>query len=136
MVSVLDDDGAPVTVKDTLVAPPESRIGPLSEAERAEVIDRSPMRGRYDEPIDRESAYEMLAKRAERAAQAQAEQAKAEQAAKQAAQREREAAKSKPTARRSRRQGVGEAFMKSAVRSIGRSIGGKLVRGILGSLLK
>ena len=134
LVSVLDDDGAPVSVKDTLVAPPESRIGPLSEVERAQIMERSPMRGRYEEPIDRESAYEVLAKRAEKAARAEAEQAEAEQAAKEAAARERAAAKSKPRA--SRRQGVGEAFLKSAVRSIGTSIGSKLVRGILGSLLK
>ena len=76
----------------------------------------------------------MLAKRAEKAARAEAEQAEAEQEAKEAAARDRAAAKSKPRA--SRRQGVGEACLKSAVRSIGTSIGSKLVRGILGSLLK
>jgi DNA helicase HerA-like ATPase len=138
LVSVLDVDGAPVSVKDTLIAPPESRIGPLSEAERAEVLERSPMRGRYETAIDRESAYEVLAQRAERAAK-RAERAvktEAELAAREEAQSHDAQSQPKPKARRSRRQGVGEAFLKSAVRSIGRSIGTKLVRGLLGSLLK
>ena len=131
LVSVLDADGAPVSVKDTLIAPPESRIGPLSPEERADVLGRSPLGGKYDTAVDRESAYEVLAERAELAAKAEAA---AEQAEREAAE-QRKAEKS-ATPRRSRRQSVGEAFMKSAVRSIGRSIGTKLVRGILGSLLK
>src|SRR3546814_11565707 len=43
-----------------LVAPPQSRIGPLTEAERAGLIAGSPLQGRYEKPIDRESAYEVL----------------------------------------------------------------------------
>jgi len=131
LVSVLDADGAPVSVKDTLIAPPESRIGPLTAAERAEMLDRSPLAGRYDTPVDRESAYEMLAQRAELAARA-----KADAAAREQSQREASASGRRPGARRSNRQSIGEAFMKSAVRSIGRSIGSRLMRGILGSLLK
>jgi hypothetical protein len=46
-----------------LVAPPQSRIGPLSEAERAALVASSPLQGRYDKPIDRESAYEVLMSR-------------------------------------------------------------------------
>jgi hypothetical protein len=47
-------------VQRVLVAPPQSRIGPLSETERAMLIASSPLQGRYDKPIDRESAYEVL----------------------------------------------------------------------------
>jgi DNA helicase HerA-like ATPase len=52
-------------VQRVLVAPPQSRIGPLSEAERAALIASSPLQGRYDKPIDRESAYEVLMARKE-----------------------------------------------------------------------
>ena len=47
-------------VQRVLIAPPQSRIGPLSDAERAGLIATSPLQGRYDKPIDRESAYEVL----------------------------------------------------------------------------
>jgi uncharacterized protein len=62
LVSVLDDSGTPSVVQRTLIAPPESRIGPISDSERAEQMDRSPYRGVYDTSVDRESAYELLKK--------------------------------------------------------------------------
>lgn len=137
LVSVLDDDGAPSSVKDTLIAPPESRIGPLSEAERQEVLARSPLGGKYDAAVDRESAYEVLAERAQQAAEEAQAAAAAEQAEAQAHQQRKAAERSAPRrARRSNRQSVGEAFLKSAARSVGRSIGSRLIRGLLGSLLK
>lgn len=138
LVSPLNDEGAPCSVVDTLIAPPESRIGPLSDAERSAVMQRSPLKTKYETAIDRNSAYEELAKRAAKAAESQqaqeiiaAREKATEKARKQA---EKEARAKRP--RRSNRQGVGEAFLKSTMRSIGRSIGTKLVRGILGSLLK
>jgi hypothetical protein len=60
LVGTLQDKGTPEMVQRVLVAPPQSRIGPLSEAERAALIASSPLQGRYDKPIDRESAYEVL----------------------------------------------------------------------------
>ena len=138
LVSVLDDDGAPTSVKDSLIAPPESRIGPLTEAERKDVLARSPLDGKYDDPVDRESAYEVLAERAQRAAEEAQEAAALEEAQRQrdAAQRSTSSRSSRSSPRRSNRQSVGEAFLKSAARSVGRSIGSKLIRGLLGSLLK
>jgi DNA helicase HerA-like ATPase len=59
-VGTLEEKGTPEMVQRVLVAPPQSRIGPLSEAERAALIASSPLQGRYDKPIDRESAYEVL----------------------------------------------------------------------------
>ncbi|TDV70036.1 uncharacterized protein DUF853 [Pseudomonas sp. LP_7_YM] len=56
----LQDRGTPEKVQRVLVAPPQSRIGPLSESERAALIAQSPLAGRYDKPVDRESSYEML----------------------------------------------------------------------------
>jgi DNA helicase HerA-like ATPase len=64
LVSTLDAKGAPTPVARTLIRPPESRIGPLEESERQELMNRSPVAGRYDERVDRESAHEKLAERA------------------------------------------------------------------------
>ncbi|WP_375460234.1 helicase HerA-like domain-containing protein [uncultured Enterovirga sp.] len=63
LVSMLEPGGVPSVVERTLIAPPTARVGPLTEAERREVVAASPLRGKYDETLDRESAYEMLAKR-------------------------------------------------------------------------
>jgi len=137
-VSPLNEDGAPCSVQRSVVVPPESRIGPLTPEEREVVLKRSPLKGKYNTTIDRESAYEKLAERAEKAVAS-------EKAAKVMAEQEKQAAKAQKKAekqqranrpRKSNRQSVGEAFLKSTMRSIGRSIGTKLVRGILGSLLK
>jgi len=135
LVSCLDERGAPTIVATTLIRPPESRIGAATAQERNTLRERSPMNGRYEKKLDRRSAYEMLQERAARALQ-DAEQKRLQ------AEREKDAVKArKKTARqrkprRSSRQSVGEAMMKSAARSIGRTLGTKLMRGILGSLLK
>ncbi|MCJ2007455.1 helicase HerA-like domain-containing protein [Methylobacterium sp. J-092] len=63
LVSFLEPKGTPSVVERALIAPPQGRVGPLTPAERADLIARSPLRGKYDAAIDSESAYEMLAKR-------------------------------------------------------------------------
>ncbi|HUF87745.1 MAG TPA: helicase HerA-like domain-containing protein [Thermohalobaculum sp.] len=126
LTSLLDAKGVPGEVQRTLIRPPSSRIGPATEAERAEVMRRSPVAGLYDKEIDRESAHEILTRRAAELAAQRHEVETREAAEKQAA---REAG-----GRRSGRQGVGEAFTKSIVRSIGSRLGRELIRGILGSL--
>jgi len=135
LVSVLDLKGSPTPVERVLVCPPESRIGPLTEEERKEHITRSPMRGRYDQPVDRESAYELLQKRAQETQAAAAKAAQEAQAQKEAEKAEKEASRSTGRSRES----AGEAFVKSVARSVGsqvgRQLGTKMVRGILGSLL-
>ena len=68
LVSVLNDDGSPTPVERILICPPESQIGPVNKDQRKELISRSPLNGRYEQEIDRESAYELLKKRAEKAA--------------------------------------------------------------------
>ena len=129
LVSTLDESGTPTPVEKVLIRPPESRIGPMTDEERAEHLARSPLKGRYDEMIDRESAYEMLKAQAEAAAR-QAEEA--EQAVSSREER--------PKSRRSGGQSVGEALLKSLARSVGTQLGSYLgrqvVRGILGSLFK
>ena len=119
LASVLDEKGSPTPVARILVRPPESRIGPLTDGERTEHLARSPLKGRYDQAVDRESAYELLKQRGEQAAAA-AEQQKA----------------SAPPAKRGREpESVVEAMAKSAARAIGSQIGRQIVRGVLGSLL-
>ncbi len=72
LISMLEGKGTPSMVERTFIKPPFARVGPLTPAERAALIAKSPMKGAYDEMIDNESAYEMLQKRVE-ASQAEAE---------------------------------------------------------------
>jgi len=135
LVSMLANKGVPQPVDQTLIAPPGCRMGVISEEERAAVLQRSPVGPKYDTPIDRDSAHEMLARRAEQAAQAAEDQAQADQAAKAEAEARKAAARASKPKRRSGRQSAGEAFLKSTMRSIGTTIGRELSRGLLGSLL-
>jgi len=142
LISTLDRKGVPSVVQRALVAPPRSRIGPLNDAERAAVVAQSPVKGDYDEPVDRDSAYELLQQRA-------ATQEAAVEEAKRQAEAEAEEGGSildsifgtgggTKSGSRSR-QSTGEAFAKSVARSVGSSIGStigrQIVRGVLGSLL-
>lgn len=127
LVSVLDAKGRPGIVERTTMRPPQSQIGPLSAEAHEKIMGRSPLKGRYDEVLDRESAFERL-------------QARARTLAEQAEAASREKAKAKEGGSfdwltgSSRRQGVGEALVKSTVRTIGNQIGRQIIRGILGSL--
>jgi DNA helicase HerA-like ATPase len=69
LVSMLENKGEPSIVQRTLIRPPEGRIGPVTADERLSVIEYSPVYGRYEEAVDRESAHEILAKRANKAAE-------------------------------------------------------------------
>jgi uncharacterized protein len=64
LVSFLDSKGVPEPVERCFIAPPRGRIGPATDAERASVIKASPLVGKYEHTIDRESAYEVLTGRA------------------------------------------------------------------------
>jgi len=116
LISCLDEEGKPSIVEKVLVAPPESQIGPIKEAERQAIFSRSPIKGVYDKAVDRESAFELLAKRREE-------------------EGDDEDGGSKSKGGR-KRQSVGEAFFKSIARSIGSQVGRQIVRGILGSIGK
>jgi hypothetical protein len=126
LVSTLQAKGVPGIVDRTLIRPPTSRIGSISDQERAEARSRSPVGSRYDETLDRESAAEILQKRAEKAA---VEAEKAESATK-------DASKTKPAARRSTRQSPTEAAVKSFLRSMSTTLGREIMRGILGVIKK
>lgn len=143
LVSVLDEKGAPTIVARTKIRPPASRLGPATDTERAAVMAASPVRGLYEQVLNRESAAEILANRhsaadqAEVQAKAQAEadkaaaiQAKADQKAAEA-RAAREAAK---PARRSTRETPVEALTKSVLRTAGSTLTRELMRGLLGGL--
>ena len=126
LVSTLESKGAPSMVDRTLIRPPCSRLGPITPQERADVMRYSDLGGVYDEMIDRESAYEVLARRAEKAGADDARAGKATRAGR---------APAKPkAARRSNRQSVGEAAIKSAARTFSTMITREIVRGVLGGL--
>ena len=123
LVSTLDGKGIPGRVERVLICPPASRLGPATRAERGAVMGASLFRERYDQPVDRRSAYEMLNERAAKAAQ--------QEAVAEAGKPVR-----KTSGRRSNRQGVVETMLKSIVRSFGSSLGRQISRGVLGSILK
>ncbi len=133
LVSCLLKKGVPSIVQRTLIRPPQSRLGVLTERERNKIVKVSPVSGIYDQLEDRESAFEKLQKRAEDRALAEESERKREDEEKirKAGSRKRERV-SKP--RRSNRQSVAEAAIKSVTRSVASSLGRALVRGILGSI--
>jgi hypothetical protein len=133
-------------VQRTLIRPPASRLGAITPQERAEVMNQSPVSGQYDKSVDRESAFEMLQKRTEKATRAQQESEREEADASAGSGwtipgfgDERPTSRSGRGARAPRassRQTVTEAAIKSVVRSVGTSVGRAIVRGILGSLTR
>jgi DNA helicase HerA-like ATPase len=130
LVSMLEAKGTPAIVERSLIRPPVSRIGPASAEERTKAVAASPVAGRYDQTIDRESAYEVLTKRAaEEQARAQADEARA-------AQQKSTSVRVSGSSRGRQRQGAVEAMLTSAARSIGTQIGRQIVRGLLGSMMK
>lgn len=120
LVGTLQDKGTPAMVQRVLIAPPQSRIGPLTTAERSALVNASPLAGRYDKPIDRESAYEMLDARKRDPEPAQVPKAGEDSFADKATDFLQSAA--------------GQAI-KSAVRQAANQFGRQLVRGLMGSLL-
>jgi hypothetical protein len=121
LVSTLQDKGVPGIVERTLIRPPTSRIGPITDAERAAVRSRSAVGARYDQPLDRESAAEVLRRRAQRPA---------------AESREAEQRENRPARRTGSRQTPTEAAVKSFLRSVSTTLGREIMRGILGAIRK
>lgn len=127
LVSTLDPKGAPGVVQRTLIRPPSSRLGPATDAEREAEMKNSPVAAQYDEPIDRESAYEILEKREAEAAKAAEKLAKEDEKAKKAA------AKKKSRRSSSRRMTTRERAINQATRTATRKVMDYVLRGILGS---
>jgi len=122
LVSTLDAKGMPGIVQRAFMLPPTSQIGPISPEICQQLIKSSPVFGKYEQAVDRESAYEKLQSRT-----AQAAAAASVRASQPAAATSRKAAKPEPTAF--------DQVLKIANSSAGRQIERELVRGLMGSLL-
>ena len=152
LVSLLQEDGSPGIVQRTLIAPPRSRLGPVDAKERAIIQSISPVAGKYDEAIDRESAEEILAARGDAAAAAaQADKAKLEadkaaavQAKVEAKQREaqlkeqarQDAVAAREAAKPSAMGQAVESAARSAASSVGRQVANELGKAVFGSSRK
>jgi DNA helicase HerA-like ATPase len=136
LVSALADKGVPMPVERTLMAPPRCRMGAITPDERTAVRGRSPVGAKYDTPVNRESAYELLTKRAAPTEAAPAPSPRT--------------APASTTASGSgglgdqvgeilwgtkRRQGMVEAMAKQAARTVGSEVGRQILRGVLGGIL-
>ncbi len=146
VTSLLIKKGMPGVAERTLIRPPSSQLGPLSKIERKAVMMASPVAGKYDTTLDRDSAFEMLAERAAKAAK-EAEEAEAREEEMEAREREYQTGRrysgtrvgrstTKRKTRSRRGDSVGTAFAKSMMRSIGTKAGTAIVRGVMGSLFK
>ncbi|WP_417525729.1 helicase HerA-like domain-containing protein [Marinovum sp.] len=143
VTSMLQKKGVPGMAERTLIRPPSSQLGPLAAGVRAQVMAGSPVAGKYDALQDRHSAYEILAKRAEEAAQA-AEEAERREEAAEVAEREYRAGRrysgtrvTRSTSRRRSTGGsIGEAMTQAVIKELKGTTGRRIVRGILGGLFK
>jgi DNA helicase HerA-like ATPase len=145
VTSTLEKKGVPGVVARTLIRPPSSQLGPISDAERKNVMTMSEMATKYNTPKDRVSAYEILQKRAEAAA---AEAARLEEQEEELSVAEREYASARrysgtrvgrSTSRRvrsSREKSFGEQMTKMVVKELTGTTGRRIVRGLLGGLFK
>ncbi len=122
----LEAKGTPAMVQRVAIAPPQSRVGPLDDTERANLVSRSPLLGYYEKAFDRISAYEMLAERAKKPGQNAPEVP---------------VVQSKKTAANSANGGVADVLggiagqvYKSTLRQAVNQISRQIVRGLLGSL--
>jgi DNA helicase HerA-like ATPase len=155
LISFLDEKGRPNVVERAFVLPPPSQIGPIDASERAALMKQSVVAGVYEKSVDRESAYEKLKGRVDsKMADAQAPQGGSAAGEGWGRSGPNAPAPSSPssggfgdvlgsvfggrasTGRGRRNDTLGEAMMKSAVRTIGSTVGREIIRGVLGSILK
>ncbi len=134
LVSTLQDKGVPSPVQKTLIAPPRCRMGAITDAERAQVRAGSPVGSRYDTAINRESAAERLAARAQKVVeQPGAAPARTREQDEQQEGGFSQSVKDAIFGTR-RRQGMIETMAKQTTRTVGTRLGNQIVRGILGGI--
>jgi DNA helicase HerA-like ATPase len=153
LVSFLDETGTPGIVERATVYPPASQIGPITAAQRQQLMANSPVTGVYEKAMDRESAYERLTQKAQQSptpAQMQQRDTVHQQAQTSVQQGApasgggfaggaggllNQAMGALFTSGNSRRMSPGQAMVNSAARAIGSQVGRDLIRGALGTLL-
>ena len=143
VTSMLERKGVPGMVERTLIRPPSSQLGPLDAGTRRQIIQASPIAGKYEAVIDRDSAFERLSERAKAAAEqaqkAQDEEDRLEERERALARERRyDDGRRKTTTRRRRtsNDSFGEAVAKVVLKELKGTTGRRIVRGILGSLFK
>ena len=134
LVSTLQEGGVPMPVQRTMMAPPRSRIGAITSEERASVRARSPIGGKYDTAVNRESAYEIL-----RGAMGTAGATGATGAGRSTpmppAPVEAPSKVDEFLWGTKRRQGMVETMAKQTARTVGSQVGRQILRGIFGVIL-
>lgn len=121
----LSDKGTPEMVRRVFIAPPQSRVGPLLDVERAELMRVSPLLGYYEKAFDRISAYEVLAERAEQQIEIDAKKGTDNE--------QRSKGPSTVAGVTDALGGIAGQVYKSALRQAVNQISRQIVRGILGS---
>ncbi|MCX5780274.1 MAG: DUF853 family protein [Firmicutes bacterium] len=133
LVSLLDEKGRPSVVERAFMLPPHSQVGPIDAESRRQELAKSNLRSKYEQTVDRDSAYEYLQAKFSRDQEEQA-------AAERRKQAERDDSSDSGSARRGRpgrkRDTLMEQVTKSAANTMGRSVARELVRGLLGSFLR
>ena len=134
LVSVLDEKGIPSIVQKANILPPHSSMNAVAETVIQKNAKDNPLYSKYFKADDRESAYEILTKEAKEAQeQAEKEAKEAEKEAEKKAREKEKAAKKKSSSSRKKKSAF-DKVLSSAANTVGREVGKKLVRGILGSL--
>ena len=131
LVSSLKEKGVPMPVERTVICPPRCRMGPVTQEERLLIKSRSPLGYKYDSPVNRESAYEILSQRRTE---------KKDESLDSKKNRNLGSSNAKNSFGdliwgSNKRQGMVETMAKQAARTVGSQIGRRIIRGILGSIL-
>jgi DNA helicase HerA-like ATPase len=139
LVSTLQEKAVPMPVERTLMAPPRARIGSITSDERAAVVSRSSVGSKYTTRVNRDSAYEILNRRASN------REGPTSQPAPSGTRQTSTTAPQTPAPQGSkvndflwgtgRRQGMVETMAKQAARTVGSQVGRQILRGVLGGLL-
>jgi len=151
LVTTLQEGGIPLPVEQTLIAPPRCRIGTITDDERSTVRQRSPVGGKYDTAVNRDSAYEMLLRRADEVADEPTDAPPAK--GKRPPPPPAGAPAGQPAGTgpsmgsaigsklkeflfgTSRRQGMIETMAKQTMRTAGSKLGNQILRGVLGGMM-
>ena len=131
LVSFLDEKGRPSVVERVTILPPQSLMGPIDERRRSAELSYDELYGKYETPVDPESAYEIITADREAASKAEAEAQAAKEREKLEQQKEKE---KKATSKR--RTSAGRKVANSALNAVGREVGRSFTRGLLGTLKK
>jgi Predicted ATPase len=130
LASTLRDQGVPTPVEQVLISTPTCRLGPITAEERVVIRSRSPVGPKYDTAINRDSAAEMLARRADEKAVDHPQEVARQEAAK----APQNSAWHDAIFGTSRRQGLLETMAKQTARTVGSQVGRQILRGVLGGI--